>query len=92
MALVVGLFLARFLPAIAAALLCLARLLASEEMSSAFPDLGVEESSIHTPTHSCLHTAAMETAPHPTDLSADWKVLVGGGSCVIVGAWKAARL
>lgn len=54
MVLAVGLFLTQFLPAIAAALLCLAGLLASEEMSSAFPDLGVEESSIHTSTHSCL--------------------------------------
>lgn len=45
---------------LAAALLCLAGLLAGEEMSSVFPDLGEEENHIHTPTHSRLCVAVME--------------------------------
>lgn len=45
---------------LAAALLYLAGLLAGEVMSSVFPDLGVEENYIHTPTHGRLCMAVME--------------------------------
>lgn len=58
---IVGSFLTWLLMPLAAALLCLAGLLAAEETSCVFPDHGVEESYIHTPTHSCLCTAGMET-------------------------------
>lgn len=57
----VGPFPTWFLTAPSSSLLCLAGLLAGEEMSSVFPDLGVEENYIHTPTHSRLCMAVMET-------------------------------
>lgn len=90
---IVGPFRTWLLTPLAAALLCSAGLLAPEETHAVSSQVSGWERAPPTPppTAACARRG-WKLAPNPTDLSADWKAPVGGGSCVRAGAWKAARL